>query len=342
MVVPTGEGRLAFFEGEPIMSEQSPEPEQMARAAAAQTAKNQPAAQGAQPKAPWEPLYDAWTQVKGRGVPRWFVFHPSCRKYYLNLLLLLLMLTTAVWGWLMPADGFGPWRMLAMITLGLTALLHLMFCLGTWGNRRVFAKMKLLMPHLVLVAACVVVFLLLFVQAGGKKEGFVRTTLVVLPSAIAVIYGLWLLGKVSWRLIGMRYELRNKSILTKRGIFGRTEDETPMVRVNDVSVSRSFTQRLLGLCTVDVISTDPTDVDDTTDELRAVLRLSKDQGVLVLQDLRGRLKPVVDDELKKQLTEAATRDGAQIPDDLFGMRDVDQIIEDRMHWVRRNWMVVVD
>jgi uncharacterized membrane protein YdbT with pleckstrin-like domain len=199
-----------------------------------------------------------------------------------------------------------------------------------------------LLPHLVLVIACVVMFLLVFFKLGhSEPAGPARVIMVYATSAVAVVYVLWLLGLFLWRKVGVRFELHKNSLVVRKGIFGRSEDETPLVRVNDVSVKRTFTQRILGVCTVDVISTDSTDVDRTNDEQRKLLGLKSGEGVLELMDM-PKLLPKATEELRKQIRAAAEEKKLPIDDAHFGGGEVDQVIQNRMHWIREHILVVVD
>ena len=290
---------------------------------------------------PWAALYRAWKDIGEKGIPSWFVAKPSCRKYIANLVLFLLLGVTGVWSWMMGEKGYAAWRYTAAISLAMVVISHLVYALATMGNKRVIMKMKVLMPHIVLVLACVVLALLAWFNVAEDKAGAMRPMMVYACSALAAIYGLWTLAKISWRKLGMCYEVHENSMVTKIGIFGRKEEDTPLIRINDISVSRTFTQRMLGVCTVDIISTDNTDIDNTPDKMREVLGLKKTEGVLELTDMPSTIS-LPDSDVKEALKKAAREKGKDIPDEYLEERDVEAIIQNRMHWIRKEIMVVVD
>lgn len=55
-----------------------------------------------------------------------------------------------------------------------------------------------------------------------------------------------------------KYSLSNDRLFIERGIFNVTEDEVRLYRVTDVSLSRTFGQRLFGLGTISCCSADKT------------------------------------------------------------------------------------
>lgn len=75
-------------------------------------------------------------------------------------------------------------------------------------------------------------------------------------AGLALLPGLWLLLRAFVRKWSLRYRLTNHRLFTERGLFNRQHDELELIRVDDVSVRQSFLQRLLGVGTVTVVSTD--------------------------------------------------------------------------------------
>jgi membrane protein YdbS with pleckstrin-like domain len=241
----------------------------------------------------------------------------------------------------MGADGYAAWRPAATGAIVLTTICHLLFVLATLANKRVLVKLKVLLAHLVLLAICVVIGLLLLLQERPEPESLARKSTVFGTTAVAAAYLLFLACQVLQRRLGIRYELHVNSLLVRRGIFGRNEDETPMVRVNDISIGRTFSQRLLGVCTVDVVSTDSSDVDRTGDAQRELLRLKPGEGVLELVDMPKHL-PTAKPEIRQQIEKAAAAGQIALDPRHFGGGEVDKVIQDRMHWIREHRLVVVD
>src|SRR6185503_16201258 len=58
------------------------------------------------------------------------------------------------------------------------------------------------------------------------------------------------------RRLSLRYRLTNHRLFTERGILSRQHDEIELIRVDDISVHQNLLQRLFGVGTVTVLSTD--------------------------------------------------------------------------------------
>jgi len=86
------------------------------------------------------------------------------------------------------------------------------------------------------------------------SRGFAIVTLVFALSGFEmVIRRVWL------KVIDHRYRLTTQRLFIDRGIFSRTIDQTELIRVDDVRLYKSFMDRLFGLGSVAIISTDATD-----------------------------------------------------------------------------------
>lgn len=69
----------------------------------------------------------------------------------------------------------------------------------------------------------------------------------------------WLGYKPLLAIMGLRYRLTSQRLFIERGIIARTIDQTELLRVDDVRVYKSVWDRLFGLGSVGIISTDATD-----------------------------------------------------------------------------------
>lgn len=67
------------------------------------------------------------------------------------------------------------------------------------------------------------------------------------------------LRRVLLPILQRRYRLTTQRLFIERGIFSQTVDQTELIRVDDVRLHKTFLDRLVGLGTVAVISTDATD-----------------------------------------------------------------------------------
>ena len=74
-------------------------------------------------------------------------------------------------------------------------------------------------------------------------------------SARAIVFVLLLLpsGIAGWRWLGtanMQYTLTDQRLILRRGVFGRSTDYVELYRVKDTHYTQSFFERLLGLGTI--------------------------------------------------------------------------------------------
>jgi uncharacterized membrane protein YdbT with pleckstrin-like domain len=100
--------------------------------------------------------------------------------------------------------------------------------------------------------------------------------IVLLP---VVGLGLLLLLRVWYLVASTRYRLTTQRLFVQKGLIAKQLEEIELFRVKDVTVSQGFIQRLLGVGTVIVLST-----DDTTPQLElAGIR----KPVAVKETLRG-------------------------------------------------------
>ena len=90
----------------------------------------------------------------------------------------------------------------------------------------------------------------------SAKAGFLIWALVFLGSGLEVI------GRRTFlEIIGHRYRLTTQRLFIERGILSQTIDQTELIRVDDVRLHRTLADRLFGLGSVAIVSTDATDHD---------------------------------------------------------------------------------
>lgn len=78
-------------------------------------------------------------------------------------------------------------------------------------------------------------------------------------AGVAAISGVWVLGKVLLLILGQRYRLTSQRLFLERGILSRTVDQLELIRVDDVRIHKTMIDRLFGLGSVAIVSTDATD-----------------------------------------------------------------------------------
>lgn len=108
-----------------------------------------------------------------------------------------------------------------------------------------------------LAANVVVAILLSWLASGVDWLAFkgVFWTVVIL----VVVSGILVLGRVFVRILGNKYRLTSQRLFIERGIFSQTVDQTELIRVDDVRIYKSMLDRVFGLGTVAILSTDATD-----------------------------------------------------------------------------------
>lgn len=89
-----------------------------------------------------------------------------------------------------------------------------------------------------------------------------RTTWLTFWPAVLTVVGVFavsgaiVVGRVFVAVVGHRYRLTTQRLFIERGILSQTIDQTELIRVDDVRVSKRFVDRLMGLGSVEILSTD--------------------------------------------------------------------------------------
>ena len=110
---------------------------------------------------------------------------------------------------------------------------------------------------------------------------------------LVIVGGAIFAGPVLWTILSHRYRVTTQRLIIERGILSQTIDQTELVRVDDVRIHKSLTDRILGLGSVGVISTDATDrevlipgvkaPEQLADTIRARMRVARQRAVYVEQ-----------------------------------------------------------
>ena len=90
--------------------------------------------------------------------------------------------------------------------------------------------------------------------------------------AFAAIVLLILVTKIT-RLRNIHYEVTTDRIEWARGVFNRKVDNIDMFRVVDLKLRRSFFDRIFGIGTVELITTDKTDAIFVFEKMRGFQKL---------------------------------------------------------------------
>ncbi|MCG3178200.1 MAG: hypothetical protein BIFFINMI_00525 [Phycisphaerae bacterium] len=76
---------------------------------------------------------------------------------------------------------------------------------------------------------------------------------------LLILPALWLTGRMLYARWATRFRLTAQRLFIDRGLLTRTTDQLELIRVDDISVRQTLIDRLVGLGTVIVRSTDATD-----------------------------------------------------------------------------------
>ncbi|UCG16064.1 MAG: PH domain-containing protein [Phycisphaerales bacterium] len=74
-----------------------------------------------------------------------------------------------------------------------------------------------------------------------------------------VAAAVWVGVKLTAVIAGIRYRLTDERLFIERGLLTRTTDQTELIRVDDVRTRKTLIDRLFGLGSVELVSTDTSD-----------------------------------------------------------------------------------
>ncbi len=104
-----------------------------------------------------------------------------------------------------------------------------------------------------------ILFSVLMGWLASTRKWFELSTVIWTVLAAVFVSGLIFIIPVFIRIISRRYRLTSQRLFIERGILSRTIDQTELIRVDDVRLEKSLTDRIFGLGTVSLISTDVSD-----------------------------------------------------------------------------------
>ena len=186
-----------------------------------------------------------------------------------------------------PVDGDGV--SLADAPAGDAAAIEPEAEADVWSGR---TSWKHYIGRVILWLAANVIFIVVAVWSSRHidwltfSRGFAIVTMVFALSGLEmVIRRVWL------RVIDHRYRLTTQRLFIERGIFSRTTDQTELIRVDDVRLYKSFVNRLVGLGSVAIISTDATDreiviegiaeADEVAESIRTRMRIMRRKSLFL-------------------------------------------------------------
>lgn len=81
---------------------------------------------------------------------------------------------------------------------------------------------------------------------------------VIVLTAVAWLY---VFGRIAHAVLSCRYRLTTQRLFIERGILSRVIDQTELIRVDDVRIHKKLLDRMMGLGSVQILTTDATDKD---------------------------------------------------------------------------------
>lgn len=99
----------------------------------------------------------------------------------------------------------------------------------------------------------------LIAMAASRMEWLTGRAAFLIIAGLVVVSGLFVVGRVLLTVLSHRYRLTSQRLFIERGILSRTIDQMELIRVDDVRLYKSLVDRVFGLGSVAVLSTDATD-----------------------------------------------------------------------------------
>jgi len=104
-----------------------------------------------------------------------------------------------------------------------------------------------------------ILFSVLMGWLTSAKQWFELSTVIWTVLGVVVVSGLIFIIPVFLRIISRRYRLTSQRLFIERGILSQTIDQTELIRVDDVRLEKTLIDRVFGLGTVSLLSTDVSD-----------------------------------------------------------------------------------
>ncbi len=101
----------------------------------------------------------------------------------------------------------------------------------------------------------VVTILAIILVAVWQKEW----TGPLIAAGVGVLIMLAMLARTAYSIFSNSYRITTQRLFIRRGILTQTVNQTELLRVDDVKMTQTLLERVLGIGTVDVLSSDRTD-----------------------------------------------------------------------------------
>lgn len=140
-----------------------------------------------------------------------------------------------------------------------------------------------------LVANIGILIGVLYLIRGAGKLSWATGIWIILAGLL--VTAILILSRAFGMILGRRYRLTSQRLFVERGLLGTTTDQMELTRVEDIRVQKSFMDRVFGVGTVDLLTTDVTDrgviiegiteADTVAELIRARMRTLRGRSVFV-------------------------------------------------------------
>ena len=144
---------------------------------------------------------------------------------------------------------------------------------------------------LVAIGFIIVVICIVLVAKIGSSAETTGLTMFYIDAIIAVAVIVCVGGWMLLRILSNRYRLTQQRLFIERGILSQTIDQTELIRVDDIRVTKKIVDRIFGLGSIEVISTDASDssliiegvkgADEVAERIRNCMRTLRSQSLFV-------------------------------------------------------------
>lgn len=118
-----------------------------------------------------------------------------------------------------------------------------------WQGRQ---SMKTLYPTLALWLLMAIAIIVACATLGGVSAA-------LWGAGGSVILLLLLISRLLWRIAATSYRITTQRLFIRRGILTQSVDQTELLRVDDVKMTQTLLERMLGIGSVEVASNDRSD-----------------------------------------------------------------------------------
>ncbi|MBI1824795.1 MAG: PH domain-containing protein [Planctomycetes bacterium] len=125
-----------------------------------------------------------------------------------------------------------------------------------WTGRTSFRHFAGSISVWLIVNIAILIGVVYLIRGSGKLSWTADLSIVLVALLVTSIL---ILSRAFGMILGRRYRLTSQRLFIERGLLGTTTDQMELTRVEDIRVQKSFMDRVFGVGTVDLLTTDVTD-----------------------------------------------------------------------------------